>query len=548
MRDSSYRRKLDPVGESSVELEGWAPQVHMIIESISNCCISSRLLRAVAFDFILQTSMETRIDAIPVSRRHRTIALRVGLGLLIACLPLALASCKASPESIDDPAALLNQPGRRIDEYDAALTAVEMRGLDEASTAALRRLVVAEGISYDVRSRAFDILAAHDRKALAEAIVNGLPRMGDLYWRETLCNKIAATKLEGTEIALVRGWANAIPAWTDDTKRPERLALAALVGESEVALFLMKTLRSANPATEANLRIRCFELLVRIGEEDVLIAALADPEQTKGDALLTDLATITRDLGIVPRNREEILWARKLCEPSRAEFLAAAKIALARLPEGRRSALELRSVAIAVACAELRPDLLARNEPEMYAEIESRIKSRKKVSPDFSGFGGGFTENLYQSRDSLVWGDLAAMLIALEVLDEEKLLRAVFELADRDREERSTEFGGVLALGKHKHGELMEFAPRVKSGDTRFESSQALFDALYEGLFHVHFHAQSYNNDKYAGPHMGDFQFALASRANCLVFAFLSPDELGVDFYRHGPLVIDLGAITRPEG
>ncbi|MSR40523.1 MAG: hypothetical protein EXS10_01270 [Phycisphaerales bacterium] len=466
---------------------------------------------------------------------------------LFASVALSLASCKASPESIDDPAALLTETGRSVDEYDAALTAVEMRGLDKASTAALRRLVVAEGIAYDVRSRAFDILAKADRVALAEAITKGLPRMGDLVWRETLCEKIAATKLEGTEIALVRGWANLIPAWSDDAKRPERLALAAIVGESNVVPFLLKTLRNANPVSEANLRIRCFELLVRCGQKEILVAALLDPAQTKDDALLTDLATITRDLGIVPSNREEILWARKLCEPSRAEFLAAAKAALAKMPIGRRSALELRSVSIAIACAALRPELLARNEPEMYAELEQRVKARKKVSPDFSGFGSDFTENLYEVRNSLVWGDLAAMLIALDVLDQEPLQRAIFQLADRDREERSTEFGGVLSMRADSRGVLTEFPPRVRSGDTRFESSQALFDALYEGLFHFHNHAQAYDNDKYAGPHLGDFQFALASRANCLVFAFLSEDELGVDFYRHGPLVVDLGAMTRPE-
>ncbi len=463
-------------------------------------------------------------------------------------LVAALAACKATPASIDDPVAVLNATGRPMDQYDAALTVVEMRGLDPASTAALRRLVVAEGIAYAVRERAFDILAKYDSVALAEAITNGLPRMGDLEWRRRLCEKIAAIKLAGTEVALVRGWANMIPAWSDDAKRPERLALAAIVGDANLTNFLMETLRDASPVTEANLRIRCVELLVRVGDEEVLLAALRDGEQTKNDALLTDLATITRELGMLPRNREEILWARKLCEPSRAEFLAQAAKALALVPSGRRSAMELRSIAIAVACAQIRPELLAKNEPEMYAEIESRLKGRKKISPDFSGFGSGFTENLYASRDKLVWGDLAAMLIALDLLDQEQVRRAVFELADRDREERGTEFGGVLSMRAAGQGLVTAFPPRVKSGDTRFESSQALFDALYEGLFHFHNHAQSYDNDKYAGPHLGDFQFALASRTNCLVFTFLSPDELGVDYYRYGPLVVDLGAITRPEG
>jgi hypothetical protein len=47
---------------------------------------------------------------------------------------------------------------------------------------------------------------------------------------------------------------------------------------------------------------------------------------------------------------------------------------------------------------------------------------------------------------------------------------------------------------------------------------------------------------------MGDFAFSDSSRCNGLVFTFLSTDLLGVDYYRHGRLVIDLGAIERPEG
>ncbi|MFM7134137.1 MAG: hypothetical protein ACKO0W_07460, partial [Planctomycetota bacterium] len=64
---------------------------------------------------------------------------------------------------------------------------------------------------------------------------------------------------------------------------------------------------------------------------------------------------------------------------------------------------------------------------------------------------------------------------------------------------------------------------------------------------HVHFHAQRYDNSDYAGPHLGDFAFAEETRCSGIVLAFLGPDELGVDFYRHGRMVVDLGAIRRPD-
>ena len=51
-----------------------------------------------------------------------------------------------------------------------------------------------------------------------------------------------------------------------------------------------------------------------------------------------------------------------------------------------------------------------------------------------------------------------------------------------------------------------------------------MFDAAYTGVFHFHNHAQKYDNQDYAGPHMGDFAYAEATRANCLV---LRPDSAG---------------------
>jgi hypothetical protein len=147
------------------------------------------------------------------------------------------------------------------------------------------------------------------------------------------------------------------------------------------------------------------------------------------------------------------------------------------------------------------------------------------------------------------------MALALDVLSEQALRAHLFEVADRDREDRTTEYGGVIALSSGSgasteslQAEFLEFEPRAKASDIRYESPQALFDALYTGLYHVHFHAQNYENDKYAGPHMGDFAFGDSARCNGLVFTFLSADLLGVDFYRHGRVVVDLGAIERPQG
>jgi hypothetical protein len=460
------------------------------------------------------------------------------------------AGCSSGPESVENPAAVLSVGGQSRERYFDALEAARQRGVDEETKAALRRMIAADGFAIDARERAFDLLYETDPKAVVAALENSLPRMGDVSWRRRVSELVGERKMQELVPTLIRAWANPVPGLAGDEVRPERAALGMIVGEDQVSATLLRTMKDASPTTQANLRARCWELLMKSGDEARLRALLADPGSTQGDAMLTDLARVANELGVLPTTREEILWARKLCEPSRAAFFADAKAALAQMPAARREQLELRAIPVAVACMKRRPSLLATTEPDLFAEIDARTTGRKKASPDFTGYGDGFTETLYQVRDRLVWSDLAAMALALDVLSEQALRAHLFEVADRDREDRTTEYGGVVALaaGSASTAEFLEFEPRAKASDIRYESPQALFDALYTGLYHVHFHAQNYENEKYAGPHMGDFAFGDSARCNGLVFTFLSADLLGVDFYRHGRVVVDLGAIERPQG
>lgn len=442
---------------------------------------------------------------------------------------------------------MLGRPSQARETYFAAIEATRSFGPSPETTAALRRMVAADGYAIDARVQAFDLLYETDQKALVEALENSLPRMTDVSWRERVCALIADRKIEALVPTLIRAWAN--PATGFESKeRPERVALARIVGEGEVSATLLKTMRESDPVRSANLRTRCWELLMKSGDSARLRALLSDPANVKGDAMLSDLARVANELGVLPTTREEVLWARKLCEPPRAAFFDDARSALAAMPAARRESVEIRSLPVAVGAKRLRPALLSADDPTLAAEIESRTKGRRRASPDFTGFGEGFTESLYQQRERATWSDLAAMVMAIDLLEDPALRRHLFEQADRDREDRTTEYGGVVNLDEKGRGELLEFPPRAKQGDLRYESPQALFDALYTGLFHYHNHAQSYEGSQYAGPHTGDFAFADSTRCNGLVFTFLSADLIGVDFYRYDRFVVDLGAVERPEG
>jgi hypothetical protein len=139
------------------------------------------------------------------------------------------------------------------------------------------------------------------------------------------------------------------------------------------------------------------------------------------------------------------------------------------------------------------------------------------------------------------------MRIAIESLSIDALRDHVFDYAERDLLDDDTEFGGVLAVDEEGRIELLEFPPRLRRGDNRFEATQELFDAAYSGVFHFHNHAQKFDNADYAGPHMGDFAYAESTRANCLVFTFIDSRTINADYYRHGGIVVDLGTFRRPD-
>ncbi|MEC8321100.1 MAG: hypothetical protein VX012_06800, partial [Planctomycetota bacterium] len=160
---------------------------------------------------------------------------------------------------------------------------------------------------------------------------------------------------------------------------------------------------------------------------------------------------------------------------------------------------------------------------------------------------GRYTERLREARDRLDWGDLLAVVVAVEALEVRAVRSHLFDHAERDLLDNTTEFGGILGLDDRGRFELQEFPPRVRNGDIRFEAPQEMFDAGYSGLFHFHHHAQKYENKDYAGPHLGDFTYANGCRANCLVFTFIDSRTLNADWYRHGSVVVDLGVLRRPD-
>jgi hypothetical protein len=300
--------------------------------------------------------------------------------------------------------------------------------------------------------------------------------------------------------------------------------------------------------SQQGLRTRCWDLLHRLGRRERLVRMLAGSEVPADDAFLIDLKAGAEQLGLVPHNREEILWLRKLREPSRRAFWDEAVEALGKVPPARRAALELRDIPIVVSAARHEPALLTMDETAIYAQLAEYLRSQKHYShgSNWDNQATRGRERLHEWRDELTWGDLAAMHIAIRALQVPQVAGHLFDYAERDRLDETTEYGGVIALDEKRRFEVLEFPPRIRHHDQKFIASQEMLDVAYTSLFHFHMHVQRHRNRDYAGPGFGDVAYADNTRANCLVFTFVSEDAMNVDFYRHGRVMVDLGQIHRP--
>jgi len=459
-----------------------------------------------------------------------------------------MASCAATPAG--DPLESLGRtdlvPARQL----AAMQLLDADPTNPAYLKALRRIVVQSDYVRELRDEAWERLIRYDPEGLKSVLEINLPRMLQYEWRTEVCRRIALLGWKDMTQTLVRAWAVPLPILAVKLfDRPEYHALCKLWGKERVPQVLLDLLLRSDPIKEANLRARCWELLLATGERQRILDLLADQSLATTDSFVLDMRRCANDLGVIPSNREEILWMRALLRPEKRAFWEEARAAAAKLPPDVRASLEPRDIAVIVAVARMQPTLLTRSRDELFEDISLALaaQSERRYSASFEGYGTELAETPRAHASNLDWGDCAAVLVARDALRQPPLKGHLFEIADRDQADRRTEYGGLLRLDAQGRYELVEFTPVQVGSDVRFEASNDMFEAGYDALFHFHNHAQSYDNRRYAGPHWGDFAYADATGVNGLVFTFIDRNRINADFYRRGKAVIDLGEVLRPD-
>jgi hypothetical protein len=468
--------------------------------------------------------------------RYRSCAALAGL--LVGC---------TGPVHVDDPHAALADTAVSPRMHLGAMEQLDVDPEDPEYLAQLHEMIWRPYYTTSVREQALDRLAVHDHEALQRTVRQRLPRMAARDWQERLCEIIAERGWVEQTPGLVSAWSQRI-LYVDDLERAEYLALCRLHGTENVIDTVFEVMLEASQPYQQGLRTRAWSLLLRLGQDERLRELLAAHVGDSSDAMLADLAAGGVELYIMPRTREEILWLRSLREPARAEFWSQASGIIAGLDERRRASLELRDLPILVAASVHDPALLSAGREELSRRAAAAMSGRRHHVKPGRSFVGAYGQRLHSHQQTLTWGDLAAICLALRALAVPEVADHLFDYAERDKADRSCEYGGVIALDDRGRFEILEFPPKIRRHDNEFIASQDMLDVAYTSLFHFHNHAQRYNNVKYAAPGRRDIDvYAVEMRANCLVFTFIDEDTLNVDFYRYDRMSVDLGEVKRPS-
>ena len=294
------------------------------------------------------------------------LSMMVSMGALHAC---AVSAGKDPMKSLSNPESL------------PVVQVAAMEILDQTPTpqyiSALKRIMWQPGFAESTRLEAFVRLVKLDEPGLKEILRLQLPKLMALAWRQKLCELIVEHQWVDMTPTLVRAWSVPMAAWIEhDKDRPERIAIEQLNGKQKLTDVLVKMLVDSNPITEANLRLRCWEMLQKLGERERLVQLLADASVKPDDRLLDNLRSCAGELGIVPTTKEEILWLQALLETKNMVFWGQAKEATMQLPQEVRVKLEIRELPVAVAVSKLKPELLKLTPLQLYQIVEERRQTK----------------------------------------------------------------------------------------------------------------------------------------------------------------------------
>ncbi len=504
--------------------------------------------------------------------------------LLLISIPCFQMGCSASSkfEPSGNPLLDLRNPELmdrdRIEAARAAWEEVEQGIRDRERTRyALKNLAWSGATERDLRLTVLELLMS-DTSAEGSADSQAMARLILPNENDPEAVRIIALR------AIESGWDELVPAFVRSfarvsTEVPDngRIEFAALrqlrpgmsIQQVVFDVFLHPTRGIENQQELAVLRIAdrtrddAWGLLSRLDPDaelrkafiasDAMLDADTDPNSRE---MVMDLRAARDELGVIPDTSMEVAWLSSLRhhpDPRNQElnqvWWVETASAVAQLGSEQRAGLQLRHLEPVRWASRNRPAWISLDREALYAVLNERLSGRVHHKRKNEKGEPPRRERLGDWYDTLAWGDLLSALIVDDVLANSVVNEQIFTQRELDKKDESTEYGGVIETDPDTGWRAVLYRPRQRDrvSDQRFVASDDMFRFSDRSLSHYHFHADTRNNNRYAGPSIADLVNARSSGRTNLVFTSLNDDELNVDVYFANGAVIDLGELRRRD-
>ncbi|HLP82752.1 MAG TPA: hypothetical protein VK157_00245, partial [Phycisphaerales bacterium] len=330
-----------------------------------------------------------------------------------------------------------------------------------------------------------------------------------------------------------RNWTSATPALIRSlakqsqvpfADRSEMKALTALSQPRTLEAVLFEQFLSPSTNNATGPAATDFARRVRIDAWDVLAQLdptgskrrdlLAQPVDAKspGASVIAILRKADTDLRVLAASGAEVSWLLSL-KPDGADksWWQQATAAVAQVPASER--LALRHIEAIRLTHRQQPARLTRTREDLLSDLRTRIEPRRKVVRTWKSPIPPYNEQLRATENSLAWADLITILAIDDALASPALRDALLPQVRADRNDRSTEYGGVLMTRTIADAESIVpilYAPRAgqKRGDMTFIPTDDMIATSGTALAFYHFHAQDRTNIDIAGPAESDIATA----------------------------------------
>ncbi|NRA58919.1 MAG: hypothetical protein HRU13_12465 [Phycisphaerales bacterium] len=481
----------------------------------------------------------------------------------VLTLAPALSGCASRGSTLSgDPLTDLGNPELRVPERVAAMRAAwEDPNADRQKVREpLKDLVWSDQAPAELRIAATDLLMSDDSwSGLRDSqsfIRARVPTENDYEVIHRMGRQAVARSWQDLTPAFIRSFAIQdvnIP----DEQRVERVVLEALNPDQSLELIATRVFLNPEQGSlgsidlDARAREAAWDLLARLdpsGEARRSVLRRGDlPTDEQGARILSVIRRGLAELGVVARNGEELRWLIALADGD-PTWWSQTRQAVAMLSDEQAAGLKLRNLE-AVRWASVYRQTWMRDTP---SQLEGRLRSRvadRETTPRRAERSElrDIPSTLDEASAELTWGDVLGMLAVDVALHDPEVMARVFEQVEMDREDDTTEYGGLLFVdGSGRFvAQLYPPRPQHRQGDDRFVASSDMLEQSVRALAMYHFHVMRERNSRFAGPSVEDYEQARAQGRLGVVITSINEDELNIDAYVDTPASVDLGVLPR---